>query len=182
MEPDPAMLAELHSRFPGAESAEGSAEAIPLPDSSVDAVVAGQAWHWFDPELAPAEIARVLRPGGVVAALWNGDDTDVDWVRGLHEAGSWRRAAPAARGPAPAFLQHAAFGPAEHGAFPNPVRTSATGLVATLGTHSWALVAEPAERDAALGRVRDYLATRPETSAGEFEFPLVTEVIRALRT
>jgi hypothetical protein len=55
------------------------------------------------------------------------------------------------------------------------------GLVAALRTHSWALTAEPAERDAAIARPRAYLAERPETSAGAFEPPLVTEVVRALR-
>jgi hypothetical protein len=54
-------------------------------------------------------------------------------------------------------------------------------LIATLATHSWALVAEPAERDAALARARAYLAERPETKAGEFELPLVTDVLRARR-
>ena len=52
----------------GRTALAGSAEDIPLPDGSVDAVVAGQAYHWFDPELAHAEAARVLRPGGYFAA------------------------------------------------------------------------------------------------------------------
>jgi hypothetical protein len=56
------------------------------------------------------------------------------------------------------------------------------GLVAPLATHSWALIIEPAERDAAFARMRAYLAARPETSAGAFELPMVTEVLRALRT
>jgi hypothetical protein len=52
MEPDPAMLAELHRLFPDVITAEGTAEEIPLPNASVDAVLVGQAWHWFDPERA----------------------------------------------------------------------------------------------------------------------------------
>jgi hypothetical protein len=55
------------------------------------------------------------------------------------------------------------------------------GLIATISTHSWALVIDPADRDAAMAKIRDYLATRPETSSGTFELPLVTEVVRALR-
>jgi SAM-dependent methyltransferase len=90
VEPDAAMRAELVARFPDVDAREGSAEAIPLPDGSVDAVLVGQAWHWFDADRAFAEIARVLRPGGVLAAIWNRDDTRVEWVSGMYEVGRWR--------------------------------------------------------------------------------------------
>ena len=62
-----------------------TAEAIPLPDASVDAVVVGQAFHWFDREAALAEIARVLRPGGALAAFWNAEDDVAGWMAGLGE-------------------------------------------------------------------------------------------------
>ena len=68
-------LAELRTilaeRVPHAEALSGVAEAIPLDDGSVDAVFTGQAFHWFANDIAVAEIARVLRPGGVLARLWN---------------------------------------------------------------------------------------------------------------
>ncbi|WP_308190984.1 class I SAM-dependent methyltransferase [Pseudonocardia terrae] len=67
VEPDPAMLARLRAELPDVEAHEGAAEQIPLPDASVDAVLVGQAIHWFDPGRAFPEIARVLRPGGVLA-------------------------------------------------------------------------------------------------------------------
>jgi SAM-dependent methyltransferase len=181
VEPDPAMLAELRSRFTTVTATEGSAEEIPLPDRSVDAVLVGQAFHWFDPGRALPEVARVLRPGGVLAAFWNGDDTSVEWVRGFREAGGWERVTRRPGDQAPVLPTHPAFGPVENAVFPNPVRTTVDGLVATLGTHSWALIAEPAERGTRLGRVRTYLAERPETSRGEFVLPLVTEAVRALR-
>jgi SAM-dependent methyltransferase len=50
---------------------EGSAEAIPLEDASVDAVFVGEAFHWFDPHVAITEIARVLRSRGGLAIFWN---------------------------------------------------------------------------------------------------------------
>jgi len=78
VEPDPEMLAQLRADLPSVDAREGSAEAIPLPDASVDAVLVGQAIHWFDMDRAVPEIARVLRPGGVLAGLWNGDDHTVD--------------------------------------------------------------------------------------------------------
>ena len=57
------------------ETYHGEAEAIPLPDASVDAVVCAQAHWWFDPERAYGEIARVIRPGGVFGAIWNTPDS-----------------------------------------------------------------------------------------------------------
>ncbi|ANY07058.1 class I SAM-dependent methyltransferase [Pseudonocardia sp. HH130630-07] len=85
VEPDPEMLAVLRGRFPGLDAVPGAAERIPLPDGSVDAVVAGQAVHWFDPERSAAEIVRVLRPGGTFAGLWNGADGEIGWIAGLDE-------------------------------------------------------------------------------------------------
>src|SRR5437764_1211455 len=85
VEPDPQMLAELRRAMPAVRSVPGSAEEIPLPDASLDAVLAGQAMHWFDMNRALPEIARVLRPGGMLAGLWNVDDDRVGWVAGLAE-------------------------------------------------------------------------------------------------
>lgn len=182
VDPDPGMLAELRSRY-SAAAAEGSAETIPMPDASVDAVLVGQAWHWFDPERALAEIARVLRPGGVLAALWNRDDRRVEWVAGYNRAAAWNWPVPGMPPEhiIPAFPVHEQYLPSEHATFANPVRTTVDGLVATVATHSWALLSDPGDRDAAFARIRSYLAERPETSAGEFELPLVTAVLRALR-
>ena len=83
VEPDPAMLTELRRALPDVRALPGSAEAIPLPDASVDAVLAGNAMHWFDMAVAGPEIARVLAPGGILAGLWNVIDDRVDWVAGL---------------------------------------------------------------------------------------------------
>jgi hypothetical protein len=64
-------------------------------------------------------------------------------------------------------------------------RASSFGAVAaayaTLATHSAVLVMQDAERDRLLGEVREYLASRPETAAGEFTVPLVTAVVRVIR-
>ena len=69
------MRARLLARSPDVETYHGEAEAIPLPDASVDAVVCAQAHWWFDPERAYGEIARVIRPGGVFGAIWNTPDS-----------------------------------------------------------------------------------------------------------
>jgi SAM-dependent methyltransferase len=76
VEPLANMRAMLERVVPGVRTLAGSAERIPLDDASLDAVFAAQAFHWFDKSLALPEIARVLRPGGVLAVVWNGPDDD----------------------------------------------------------------------------------------------------------
>lgn len=57
---------------------DAAAESIPLEDSSIDLVTAFQAFHWFDPARALPEIARVLRPRGRLALVWNERDDERD--------------------------------------------------------------------------------------------------------
>jgi ubiquinone/menaquinone biosynthesis C-methylase UbiE len=71
VEPDDDLRAILVRRSPQVEVLAGTAERIPLPDADADAVFVGDAFHWFDERAAVAEIARVLRPRGGVALLWN---------------------------------------------------------------------------------------------------------------
>src|SRR6266852_977864 len=76
VEPGDAMRAVLEQVVSEAQALAGSAEAIPVPDGSVDAVTVGQAFHWFRTGEALAELHRVLRPGGGFALLWNEWDDD----------------------------------------------------------------------------------------------------------
>ena len=85
IEPVDGMRAVLARQVPQARVLSGTAEAIPLPDASVDAVFVAEAFHWFDLDRAPAEIARVLRPAGHLAVLFNQLDTDEPWFADLHE-------------------------------------------------------------------------------------------------
>lgn len=80
VEPSESMRDQLVAAVPQAAVFEGSAERIPLPDASVDAVVVAQAWHWVDPRLAVAEVARVLRPHGTLSLVWNIRDHSEPWV------------------------------------------------------------------------------------------------------
>ena len=82
-DPDERMLHHLALRVPGAHACTGSAERIPARSRSVDVVVVAQAFHWFDHPVAVPEIARVLRPGGVLAMVWNERDESIPWVRKL---------------------------------------------------------------------------------------------------
>ena len=89
VEPVAAMADQLRTAVPDVEVHDGTAEAIPLPDGSVDAVVVGQAFHWFDAPVALAEIARVLRPGGGLGLIWNERDSSVPWVAELNRQIRW---------------------------------------------------------------------------------------------
>lgn len=71
VEPGGRMLDQLRLAVPQAEAHEAPAEALPLPDATVDAAFAAQAYHWFDRERALPELHRVVRPGGGIALLWN---------------------------------------------------------------------------------------------------------------
>jgi SAM-dependent methyltransferase len=181
VDPDPAMLRQFRAAFPAVAAYEGTAERIPLPAAAVDAVVVGTAWHWFDRTLAEPEIARVLRPGGVLVVLWNGDDDTVEWVRGYQRALHADEPPSVGTTLADARPRDPAFGASETRRFANPVPTTIDGFVETIATHSWALVADPDVRAASLARMRTYLATRPETSPGAFTLPMVTDVVRTLR-
>ncbi|MFD9006546.1 class I SAM-dependent methyltransferase [Streptomyces sp. NPDC059582] len=192
VEPDPAMLTELRRSLPSVRALPGSAEAIPLPDASVDAVLAGNAMHWFDMAVAGPEIARVLAPRGVLAGLWNVMDDRVEWVAALARVGgsaavgprdtptSWRAETAGAHLPKETGVA-GRFGSPEQAEFPHGQRRTADSLVATLATRAGVLVMPAQERVATLGRIRAFLARRPETALGEFTLPMLTGVLRVRR-
>jgi ubiquinone/menaquinone biosynthesis C-methylase UbiE len=85
VEPLAEMRAILSSTLPAAQALDGTAESLPLPDASVDAVTVGSAFHWFNERVARAEIARVLRAPGVLGLLGNAFDTSPAWVARVRE-------------------------------------------------------------------------------------------------
>jgi SAM-dependent methyltransferase len=191
VEPDAAMLTQLRRALPDVDARPGSAEAIPLPDASVDAVLAGNAMHWFDMAVAGPEIARVLVPGGILAGLWNVMDDQVDWVVALARVSgtaaigprdtptSWRAETADAHRPKTGGV--ARFGSPEQAEFAHGQRRTADSLVATLATRAGMLVMPEQEQHATLGRIRAFLASRPETADGEFTLPMLTCVLRVRR-
>ncbi|MGH3259129.1 MAG: class I SAM-dependent methyltransferase [Streptosporangiaceae bacterium] len=190
VEPDPKMLDVLRRDLASARSLSGSAEEIPLPDGSADAVVAGQAMHWFNLDRALPEIARVLSPGGVLAGLWNVDDDRVDWVADLAKISKhnssvtllrWREGNPESRQERLLTEGSEFFGPPQIGEFEHGHPRTADSLVDMIGTHSHFLVMDETDRTRLLAQVRDFLHERPETSAGGFVMPMVTVVVRSVR-
>jgi ubiquinone/menaquinone biosynthesis C-methylase UbiE len=89
VEPVDGMRQQLAAVLPEVEVIEGTAESIPLPDASVDAVTVAQAFHWFDAPSALEEIARVLKPGGGLAILWNERDERTPWVAEMSRIIRW---------------------------------------------------------------------------------------------
>ena len=172
IEPDPLMAAEFRATAPdGVRVLAGRAEAIPLPDASVDAVVAAQAYHWFDPAAAHPEIARIVRVGGVFAPVWNLRDESVGWVAELSRiAGSEDTQV---RTPDPV----AGFGPYAAHAVRHASTLTADGLVALVATRSYYLTADGARREEIEARLRELATGLPAT----FELPYRAVAFRAVR-
>jgi SAM-dependent methyltransferase len=179
VDPSPQMLDQLRARHPGVPVHVGGAEAVPLPDADVDAVVAGQAAHWFDPGPAAAELRRVLRPGGVVGFVWNVRDERVPWVAALGAAlAAEARGHEADQGVVTAFAA----------ALPADVATAASAtvqrvtpeqVVAGIGTRSYVATMTPDARAAFLDGIRDLLATHPDTAGREvLDLPYRTDAHR----
>jgi SAM-dependent methyltransferase len=175
VEPVDAMRAELVARAPFAEALAGTAEAVPLSDASVDAVFCAQAFHWFDGPRALVEIARVLRPAGGLALIWNARDQSVPWVAELtalldHHAGDApRHRSNAWRG---VFEGHARFTPLETAtfAYQQPI-ASTEALVDRVASISFVASLADEPRAALLDEVRALGARHRVTS-----FPYRTEV------
>ncbi|MGI5212979.1 class I SAM-dependent methyltransferase [Plantactinospora sp. CA-290183] len=183
VEPDPGMRDRLTAATPGVTALAGSAEDVPLPDGSVDAIVAGQAYHWFDPPLAHAEGARLLRPGGSYAALFNERDESVPWVAALTALTVELLDGRGARDDGPPVTGYGAdFGPVERAEFRHHTTHTVQTLVGMIGTRSYYLTATPQRQREVDAAVRDLVLGHPDLAGREsFELPYRTLVFRAHR-
>jgi hypothetical protein len=133
----------------------------------------------------------VLAPGGTLAGLWNVLDNRIDWVAALEEisgsaaigprdtVSSWREATAGMHLPRADVTPR--FGSPEQAEFRHGQRRTADSLTATLATRAGMLLMSERERNAALARIRDFLASTPETAHGEFTLPMLTGVLRVRR-
>lgn len=197
VEPVAAMRDTLAGLMPGAEVLDGTAEAIPLPDASLDAVTVAQAFHWFDAPAALAEIHRVLHPGGGLALVWNVRDEEEDWVRqfgdllvagasGDESAAAFKETGkPYDEGIDWAGVVAAAGGfstvSQEIVRWAQPV--DAEMLVRRAASTSFVSALPDDARQATLESVAELAATHPELRGRrQFDFPYVTAVFWCSRT
>jgi SAM-dependent methyltransferase len=169
VEPGGPMLEQLRLAVPEAEALDGAAESIPLPDESVDAAFAGQAYHWFDRERAVPELHRVINPGGGLALLWNWWDERDPLQRELGELVGFAGHEPYREEELPGKPW---FGEAARSVFESVRESSPEALVGYLSTASAYLVAEPGEREESLRAVREIAARYGE----RFPLPRLTYV------
>jgi SAM-dependent methyltransferase len=147
VEPVAEMRTKLRAALPDVTALEGTSEALPLGDASVDAVTCAQSFHWFDPGRAVPEIIRVLRRRGGLALMWNQRDEQVPWVAEMSRITRWTTEAPYARDTDWAAV----------------VAGAARGRLDRLSLASFPYE-QPVDRDTLLDRVRSisYLAAGPK--------------------
>jgi SAM-dependent methyltransferase len=171
VEPIDAMRATLTAHLPTVVALSGMAEALPLETASADAIVAAQAFHWFNVPLAVAEFHRVLRPGGRLGVIWNERDTSVDWARELDAiVESYRGERPHPRSQRDAELGDL-FGSPQHADFSHEQLVDVATLRDRVASMSFVAVLPDIERARVLDRVAALVARHPAT-AGRAAFPL----------
>lgn len=142
---------------PDVDIVDGTAESMPLPDKSADAVVVAQAFHWFNGPKALAEIHRVLKPLGGLGLVWNGQDRTIDWVEAIwQEVDARRDDTPHAWSYAwnDAFVAITDFSPLTSAAFRYDQRTDMDGLIARLTSISFIARSSQESRDALIAHAR----------------------------
>jgi SAM-dependent methyltransferase len=166
VEPAQPMLDRLVRAVPEAHAVRGVAERIPLGDSSSDAVLVAQAFHWFDTEPSLAEIARVLRPGGMFGLVWNYRDESVPWVRQLSDLlGSDRQQTRHAEDLIEKLEWSRLFTPPKRTTFRMWQRLDRKGLVRLVASRSYVSTMSPADREDLLfkvGQLFDVTARQPD--------------------
>jgi SAM-dependent methyltransferase len=165
-DPSGLMLAKLREQLPGVEVREGTAEAIPALDGSVDAVFVAQAFHWFRSAEASAEIARVLAPRGGLVVLWNRARWDehswseefqalVEPIRqaaGTSPGGDWKLG----------LDERGLFGPFSDVEVDHVHRVGVDEFVDLVASWSWIANLPDEERTTVLGQVRSLVGSQPE--------------------
>ncbi|MEY2570595.1 MAG: hypothetical protein QOE63_945 [Acidimicrobiaceae bacterium] len=172
VEPDDRMRAILIEEVPGARAVKGRGESMPIPDRSVDAVVASSSWHWMDPIPTLHEVGRILLPDGIIGAVWSGPDPDGPFLvqaqallaersqggdaegGGIADllTGDARRPLPTLEIPV-----GVPFDQPEHEVFTWDIALNADELIGLLGTFSWLITMPDATRERVLAEARRLL-------------------------
>jgi SAM-dependent methyltransferase len=181
VEPLDGMRAILERVVRDVEALPGSAEQIPLDDASVDAVFAAQAFHWFDHARAIPEIARVLRPGGVLAIVWNGPDESrpnplpSGYLAYLGELRRERSTFDDTR-PWRELIAIGPFGEPQEGAVPHDHVLDRAGQLDNARSVSWIASRDADDRARVLARLGELLPER------EYAVPNLANVLWAVRS
>jgi SAM-dependent methyltransferase len=180
LEPVEPMRHRFSEALAGLPLVGGMAEALPFDEETFDAVVAAQAFHWFQADRALAEVSRVLRPQGRLGLLWNVRNETVPWVKELtrviepYEARAPREHWKAWRG---AFSRSDLFGTLHQRRFPHEQRLRPEGLVERVASMSFIASLPAAERKTVFEQVRGLATTHPDlTGREEFTLPYITEL------
>jgi SAM-dependent methyltransferase len=180
VEPVAAMRARLAELLPRVEIVDGLAESTGLADGSVDVVVAAQAWHWFDPAAALAEVERITRPGGRLGLVWNTLDETVPWVSEYssiyrqwrtdavpgHRDGTWRKFFDTVQGWDPLCEEHV----------PNPYVTDREGVLGQALTSSVISTLDDGRRAQVRRQLEEVLERHEESRGDRIEIPYVTDL------
>ena len=184
IEPLEEMRARLAHDLPEVTMLAGSAESMPVPDASADALFVAQAFHWFDPLPALDEIARVLVTGGMLGLMWNTRDDSEPWVSEFSRilslpvetasAWDWSDGRP--------LSQHPKFADYRERRFPNLEPYTPERLLEWARSTSSIAILEPADREQRLAELADMCRTHPDLRGHTtFPLPMVTMTIRARR-
>ncbi len=184
-EPLSGMREALGKNCPTVTVIDGTAEEIPVPDATADAVVAAQAFHWFDADRALAEIHRVLRPEGRLGMIWNARDEASDWSERLtaifdrlsgdgprYRDLRWRAG----------FERTDLFGPLHHQVAYHVHEVTRDGFLDRVLSVSYVASAPEDERERVIAEVNELLETDPELAGREVVLmPYRTDVFWSLR-
>ncbi len=179
VEPDAAMRERLIATVPGVRALDGTGEEMPLPDASADVVTFAQSWHWVDPAPGAAEVARVLRPGGVLGLVWNVRDETLPWASRLGEVVKRPDSLVMDYG-RPVVGEPFDEGTYERITWVHEQRRE--DLLAMVASRSYVITRTEVEQRAVLRDVEDLLDSDPDTAGRDvIAVPYVTHVHRYVR-
>ncbi|HEV3265209.1 MAG TPA: methyltransferase domain-containing protein [Acidimicrobiales bacterium] len=179
VEPSASMREVLSRTVPGVPVIAGIGEAIPLRAGSMEAVVVAQAFHWFDPAVALPEIARVLRPGGVLSLVWNERDERDPVMIELNRMTRWDKCMPYPVGMdfSPIIDASHRFGPVTRSEFHFTQPLDRPALVDQVASRSYVRVLPDDERAAFLAEVAAFADTLAEPIVMPYNTQLFTATV-----
>lgn len=174
-DPDPEMLRVLKERCPDVRTDIATAEALPVSDRAYDVVVVAQAFHWFDAEQALPEIARVLKPGGHLALVWNQRDESIPWVKRLGRLIGGSESTESQQ----ALVGSDLFGFVDSASFTHWQHVDRVSILDLVRSRSHVLTLGEEERDAKLAEVRAFYDEYGRGMDG-MELPYLAQCFKAV--